>query len=209
MSRTLKLPGGAVTLEGALPPERSQAFNRTAYAATHVVVDPLADCDPWLDATLDWDKTLAYREYLWSLGFGVAEAMDTAIPVIENNAAKIDGIKISLLSEEKEVAMRRRLPPGVAMYTGDDFNYPQLIEGDDKGYSHALLGNFDPIASVAARALSQLSAGETDAYQKTMTPTVPLSRHMFRSPTRFYKTGVVFMAYLNGHQDHYTMVGGQ
>lgn len=98
MSRTLKLPGGAVTLEGALPPERSQAFNRTAYAATHVVVDPLADCDPWLDATLDWDKTLAYREYLWSLGFGVAEAMDTAIPVIENNAAKIDGIKISLLS---------------------------------------------------------------------------------------------------------------
>jgi len=136
-------------------------------------------------------------------------AMDTAVSVIEDNADKIDGIKISLLSEEKEVAMRRLLPEGVAMYTGDDFNYPKLIEGDDAGYSHALLGIFDPIAPAAARALSQLAVGDKEAYHAAFAPTVPLSRHIFRAPTRFYKTGVVFMAYLNGHQDHFTMIGGQ
>jgi len=95
------------------------------------------------------------------------------------------------------------------MYTGDDFNYPKLIEGDDTGYSHALLGIFDPIAPAAALALSQLAAGDKDAYHATFAPTVPLSRHIFRAPTRYYKTGVVFMAYLNGHQDHFTMIGGQ
>ena len=338
MSRTLNLPGGAVTLEAGPAPEPGGSWNRVAYAATHVVADPLVECDPWLDAPVDWDRTLAFRDHLWSLGFGVAEAMDTAqrgmgldwptsldliqratrmakagghviasgagtdhlapgpdvtiddvirayeeqceaveaagsrvilmasraltqaakgpedyarvygrvlsglqtpailhwlgemfdpalagywgnddhdaamdtaLSIIADNAAQIDGIKISLLSAEKEITMRRRLPEGVVMYTGDDFNYPELIEGDEQGFSHALLGIFDPIAPAAARALSHLSAGETETYQEVMAPTVPLSRHIFKAPTRFYKTGVVFMAYLMGHQDHFTMVGGQ
>ena len=105
--------------------------------------------------------------------------------------------------------MRRRLPAGVRMYTGDDFNYPDLIEGDGDGYSDALLGIFDPIAGAAARALGALGAGDREAYRDAFDPTVPLSRHIFKAPTRFYKTGVVFMAYLNGHQDHFTMIGGQ
>lgn len=105
--------------------------------------------------------------------------------------------------------MRRQLPDGVKMYSGDDFNYPDLIEGDEKGYSHALLGIFDPIAGAASRALTALGNGDTAVYREAFDPTVPLSRHIFKAPTRFYKTGVVFMAYLNGHQDHFTMVGGQ
>ena len=338
MSRLLKLPGGDVTLDAGPLPETGKKWNRTAYAAAHVVVDPLAEFDPWLDAPVDWDRTLAFREHVWSLGFGVAEAMDTAqrgmgldwatsleliqrstalakagghliasgagtdhlepsddvtiddvirayeeqceaveatgsrvilmasralvkaarspddyarvygrvlsgltqpailhwlgemfdpalegywgsgdhmaamdtaVSVINDNADKVDGIKISLLSEEKEVAMRRRLPDGVIMYTGDDFNYPRLIEGDEHGYSHALLGIFDPIAGAAARALSHLADGNSEAYNSTFAPTVPLSRHIFKAPTRFYKTGVVFLAYLNGHQDHFTMIAGQ
>ncbi|KVK54140.1 dihydrodipicolinate synthase family protein [Agrobacterium deltaense] len=313
-------------------------WNRIAYAAAHVVVDPFADNDPWLDCAVDWDRTLAFREHLWSKGFGVAEAMDTAqrgmgmdwptsleliqrsvslanagghlvacgagtdhlapsdsitledviaayehqceaveaaggriilmasralakvakspddyhkvyshvlgslkepailhwlgemfdpalegywgnkdhtaamdtcLSVMADNASKVDGIKISLLSAEKEVSMRRRLPPGVRMYTGDDFNYPELIAGDEQGYSHALLGIFDPIATAAAQALTALNNGDKAAYSAAFDPTVPLSRHIFKAPTRFYKTGVVFMAYLNGHQDHFTMLGGQ
>ena len=105
--------------------------------------------------------------------------------------------------------MRRRLPEGVVLYTGDDFNYPELIKGDADGYSHALLGIFDPIADVAARALGALASDEDAAYHAAFDATVPLSRHIFRTPTRFYKTGVVFLAYLNGHQNHFTMVAGQ
>ena len=314
------------------------AWNRKVFAAAHVVVDPLADNDPWQDCNVDWDATLAFRRHLWSLGFGVAEAMDTAqrgmgmdwptslelirrsvaeakaeghsiacgagtdhldpadaktiddviaayemqceaveatggqvilmasralcrvaknaddyarvygrilaglkqpavlhwlgemfdpalagywasddhmvamdtcLKVIEDNADKVDGIKISLLSAEKEIAMRRRLPDGVKMYTGDDFNYPELIAGDEHGYSHALLGIFDPIAPVAATGLAALAAGDMNRWNTVMEPTVPLSRHIFKAPTRYYKTGVVFLAYLMGHQDHFTMLGGQ
>lgn len=334
----LNLPGGAVTLVAGPAPEATGEWTRTAYAAAHVVTDPLADCDPWIDSPIDWDQTLAFREHLWSLGFGVAEAMDTAqrgmglswesslelikrstalakagghliasgagtdqlvpgpdvtiddvirayeeqceaveatgsrvilmasralasaakspddyakvysrvlaglqqpavlhwlgeafdpaltgywgsadhmvamdtaVAIIADNASNVDGIKISLLSAEKEIAMRRRLPKGVRMYTGDDFNYPDLIAGDEHGHSHALLGIFDPIAGAAARALSQLAAGDFDGYNATFGPTVPLSRHIFKAPTRFYKTGVVFMAYLTGHQDHFLMINGQ
>ncbi|MGI1661542.1 dihydrodipicolinate synthase family protein [Palleronia sp. KMU-117] len=329
---TFEIAAGPTPTPGAAP------WTRTAYAAAHVVADPLADASPWLDCAVDWDRTLAFRRHLWSLGFGVAEAMDTAqrgmgmdwptsldlirrsvaeakadghliacgagtdhlapapdlsiddviaayehqceaveatggrvilmasralaaiargpedyqrvydrvlsglaqpailhwlgemfdpalkgywgsadhaaamdacLDVIAANAAKVDGIKISLLSAEKEVAMRRRLPEGVRMYTGDDFNYPDLIEGDATGFSHALLGIFDPIAGAAARALSALATGDRAAYRAAFDPTVPLSRHVFQAPTRFYKTGVVFLAYLNGHQDHFTMLGGQ
>lgn len=334
----LTLPGGDVTLVAGPVPEPGGDWNRIAYAAAHVVADPLADADPWVDSPIDWDRTLAFRDHLWSLGFGVAEAMDTAqrgmgldwatsleliqrstanaqagghliasgagtdhlapgpdvtiddviaayemqceaveatgsrvilmasralaaaakgpddyarvyghvlsglqqpallhwlgemfdpalqgywgsgdhmaamdtcLSIIADNADKIEGIKISLLSAEKEVAMRRRLAPGVKMYTGDDFNYPDLIAGDDQGYSHALLGIFDPIAGAAARALDALAKGDDAAYHAAFAPTVPLSRHIFRAPTRFYKTGVVFLAYLTGHQDHFTMIGGQ
>ncbi|WP_420349413.1 dihydrodipicolinate synthase family protein [Pelagibius sp.] len=344
MAVTLTLPaaGGGLTpltlAAGPAPTPAAGGWNRVAYAAAHVVADPLTDNDPWLDAAIDWERTLAYRDYLWSLGLGVAEAMDTAqrgmgldwdsslalirhsvaqaragghliacgagtdhlasgpavsiddviaayemqceaveatggrvilmasralavaargpedyarvyarvlgglsqpailhwlgemfdpalagywgaadhgaametcLAILADNADKVEGIKISLLSAEKEIAMRRRLPEGIKMYTGDDFNYPALIEGDEEGYSHALLGIFDPIAGAAARALSALGENDRGGYHDAFDPTVPLSRHIFKAPTRFYKTGVVFMAYLNGHQDHFTMVGGQ
>lgn len=316
-----------------------QPFNRIAYAAAHIVADPLAPGDPWIDAKIDWDATVAFRQHLWSLGLGVAEAMDTAqrgmglswpdaqelitrvidasqdipgallasgagtdhlepgpdvtlddvirayeeqcafvegaggtiilmasralaacasgpddyarvydrilgqvrdpvmihwlgdmfdpalagywgyadpdaamdvcLDVMAANAAKVDGIKISLLDKDKEIAMRRRLPDGVRMYTGDDFNFAELIAGDEQGYSDALLGIFDAIAPAASVALGALAAGDEARFHEILAPTVALSRHIFRAPTRFYKTGVVFMAYLNGHQNHFTMVGGQ
>ena len=136
-------------------------------------------------------------------------AMDVAVDIIADNADKIDGVKISLLDKDKEIAMRRRLPQGSRMYTGDDFNYAELIAGDSQGYSDALLGIFDVIAPAAASALGALARGDSATFHDILGPTVPLSRHIFKAPTRFYKTGVVFMAYLNGLQDHFTMVGGQ
>jgi len=320
-------------------------FNRVAYAAAHVVADPRAAINPWQQTAVDWDATMAYRKYLWSLGFGIAEAMDTAqrgmgmdwpasleliqraadaasdvpgamlasgcgtdqlavedartiddvirayeeqmaaieraggrlilmasralvrvarspadyekvydrllrqarepvilhwlggmfdpalegywgslelpgaintaLGVINVNASKVDGIKMSLLDKDIEIAMRRRLPAGVRMYTGDDFNYTELIAGDDAGslpnhgHSDALLGIFDTIAPAASAALGKLAQGDTAGFHRILEPTVPLSRHMFRTPTWHYKTGVVFMAWLNGHQDHFVMVGGQ
>jgi hypothetical protein len=346
MALTIKLPepGGRLTAYTLSEPKRFAApaerpLNRIALAAAHVVADPLADVDPWLTAAPDWDRTIAFREHLWSLGLGVAEAMDTAqrgmgldwpmalelikhsvaaargrkgavlfsgagtdhldpadarslddvirayeeqfaaieavggriilmasralvrvaespddyarvygrlltqakepviihwlgdmfdpalagywgsrdldaamttaVEILNANADKIDGVKISLLDKDKEIAMRRRLSVGVRMYTGDDFNYAELIAGDARGYSHALLGIFDAIAPAASAALSALAAEDLKTFHDILAPTVPLSRHIFKAPTRFYKTGVVFMAYLNGHQDHFTMVGGQ
>jgi hypothetical protein len=320
-------------------PRAQPPHPRVAFAAAHVVADPLAEQDPWLDAKVDWDRTIAFRRHLWSLGLGVAEAMDTAqrgmgldwtaaqqlirltldaardvpgamvasgagtdhlasgpdvtvddvirayeeqcaaveamggriilmasralakaargpddyarvyarvlgqvrepviihwlgemfdpalegywghhdhmaamevaLDVIAAHAGKVDGVKISLLDDAKEVAMRRRLPRKVRMYTGDDFNYPALIAGDEQGHSDALLGIFDPIAPAVGGALAALSRNDLATYHDILAPTVPLSRHIFQAPTRFYKTGVVFMAWLNGHQDHFTMVGGQ
>lgn len=137
------------------------------------------------------------------------DAMDVCLSVLSDNAARVDGIKISLLDKDKEIAMRRRLPPGVRMYTGDDFNFAELIAGDDQGHSDALLGIFDAIAPAASAALAALGRGSENEFFDILEPTVPLSRHIFKAPTRFYKTGVVFMAYLNGHQDHFTMIGGQ
>ena len=327
-------------------------FDRIAYSAAHVVADPLRTVDPWVTPALDWDATIAYRKRLWSLGLGVAEAMDTAqrgmgldwptslelvrrsldaakdhpgalvasgcgtdhlasdaatsvddvirayelqmeaiealggrlivmasralarvaaspadyervydrilmqskepvilhwlgdmfdpqlagywgsadldqamttaLGVIAANPGKVDGIKISLLDKDQEIAMRRRLPAtggpdglGVRMYTGDDFNYAELIAGDGIGaaanqrQSDALLGIFDAIAPAASAALSALAAGDGDRFHAILAPTVPLSRHIFQAPTRFYKTGIVLLAWLNGHQSHFTMVGGQ
>jgi len=310
---------------------------RIAFAAAHVVVDPLRTGEPLTSPVVDWDATLAYREHLWSLGFGVAEAMDTAqrgmglgwplalelikrstgaarsrgalvfsgagtdhlrpdqavtleqvteayldqceaieavggriilmasralaavasnsedyaivygevlsqvqrpvilhwlgpmfdpalegywgsgdirtatkncLAIIRANASKIDGIKISLLDAELEISMRRELPSGVRMYTGDDFNYDRLILGDDLGHSDALLGIFDAIAPAASAALTALDAGDIVGYHALLEPTVPLSRHIFKAPTQHYKAGVVFLAYLNGFQSHFRMVRG-
>jgi hypothetical protein len=320
----------------ALPCPTGDTFTkRTAYAAAHVVVDPIASADPFEGAVIDFDATLSYRRYLWSMGFAVAEAMDTAqrgmgldwpraselievscgegggeiacgvntdqldprntptldsvtaayeeqcafveaaggrvilmasrslarcakspedyrrvysrllpqlqrpailhwlgeafdpalagywggadvagcmtscLEIIEENRKHIDGVKISLLDKDLEIAMRRRLAEGVRMYTGDDFNYPDLIRGDDAGYSHALLGIFDCIAPAAALALRALDDGDFARYHELLDPTLPLSRHIFERPTYYYKTGVVFLAYLNGHQRHFRMLGGQ
>jgi hypothetical protein len=334
-------------LRGSVPlkPKSRMPFNRIAYSAAHVVSDPLASVDPWLQCAVDWDTTIDYRRHLWSLGLGVAEAMDTAqrgmgldwptslelirrtldaaqdvpgsqvasgcgtdqlvledvttvdqviaayeeqleaiemlggkliimasralarvatspadyervydqilsqvkqpvvlhwlgdmfdpalsgywgsadveqamstaLAIIQAHSKKVDGIKISLLDKDKEIALRRRLPPGVRMYTGDDFNYAELIAGDGFGHdivngqSDALLGIFDAIAPAASAALTALAEGKLDTFHDILGPTVPLSRHIFMAPTRYYKTGVVFMAWLNGHQSHFSMIGGQ
>ncbi|MEV8315429.1 dihydrodipicolinate synthase family protein [Streptomyces sp. NPDC059900] len=135
-------------------------------------------------------------------------ATETFLEVISAHPDKVDGIKISLLDPGREIALRRRLPKGVRCYTGDDFNYPELIAGDEQGFSHALLGIFDPLAPLAAEAVRLLDTGDTKAFRATLDPTVELSRHLFQTPTRFYKTGVVFLAWLAGHQSHFTMVGG-
>ncbi|MCJ8006967.1 dihydrodipicolinate synthase family protein [Lederbergia wuyishanensis] len=136
------------------------------------------------------------------------QAMDVCLRIIEKNADKIDGIKISLLDAEKEITMRRKLPKGVRMYTGDDFNYAELIQGDEHGYSDALLGIFDAIAPAASNALHELDKGNLEKYHSILEKTIPLSRHIFQAPTYAYKTGIVFMAYLNGHQSHFRMIGG-
>ena len=352
MALTITLPRAdgqlaPYTLTGQAPvqPKKGVKFNRIAYSAAHVVANPRAAINPWLEAALDWDATIAYRQRLWSLGLGVAEAMDTAqrgmgldwptslelirrsldaardvpgalvasgcgtdhlaiddvksvddvirgyeeqmaaieklggklivmasralarvakspadyervygrilsqakqpvilhwlgdmfdpalqgywgssdtdramdtaLGVIAAHPDKVDGIKISLLDKDKEIAMRRRLPAGVRMYTGDDFNYAELIAGDGAGstpnrqHSDALLGIFDAIAPAASAALAALSDGQVDRFHAILAPTVPLSRHIFQAPTRFYKTGIVFLAWLNGHQSHFAMVGGQ
>jgi hypothetical protein len=315
-----------------------QFSSRVAYAAAHVVLDPLRTMDPVFAPVIDWEATLRYREHLWSLGFRVAEAMDTSqrgmgldwtlakeliersakaakaagaaiasgagtdhldltdefslddvlrayeeqcaaveaagsriilmasralarvakgpedyarvygrileqtkepvilhwlgpmfdpalegywgsgdlsvamricVDVIRQHAHKVDGIKISLLDAELEISMRRELPQGIRMYTGDDFNYDTLILGDDKGYSDALLGIFDAIAPAAGLALQALDGGDAKLYRELLEPTVPLSRHIFQKPTFYYKTGIVFLAWLNGFQSHFRMVGGQ
>ena len=134
--------------------------------------------------------------------------MRTCLAVINENVKKIDGIKISLLDAEKEIIMRRRLPASVKMYTGDDFNYAELIAGDASGYSHALLGIFDAIAPAASIAFGALAKDDVETFHSVLAPTVPLSRLIFQGPTQFYKTGIVFLAWLNGHQDHFIMING-
>ncbi|RMB86249.1 dihydrodipicolinate synthase family protein [Streptomyces shenzhenensis] len=135
-------------------------------------------------------------------------ATDTFLEIIAAHPDKVDGVKVSLLDARREVALRRRLPQGVRCYTGDDFNYPELIAGDERGFSHALLGIFDPLGPLAAQAVRVLDTGDTAGFRALLDPTVELSRHLFQAPTRFYKTGVVLLAWLAGHQSHFTMVGG-
>lgn len=167
----------------------------------------LAACDEpvilhWLGEMFD----PALAGYWGSTKF--SQALDTVLGIIDDNADKVEGIKISLLDAGKEIEMRRKLPASVRMYTGDDFNYPELIAGDADGFSHALLGIFDPLAIHAATAVSKLSVGDAQGFRAVLDPSLPLARHIFRTPTQHYKTGVVFLAWLNGHQSHFTMVGG-
>ncbi|MFJ6663492.1 dihydrodipicolinate synthase family protein [Streptomyces sp. NPDC091383] len=145
-------------------------------------------------------------------GYWGSADLDTAtevfLQVVAAHPDKVDGVKISLLDARREVELRRRLPEGVRCYTGDDFHYPELIAGDERGFSHALLGVFDPLAPLAARAVRHLDTGDVTGFRELLDPTVELSRHLFQPPTRFYKTGVVLLAWLAGHQAHFTMLGG-
>lgn len=188
----------------------SRALARVAAAPgdyLRVYSDVLAACDKpvilhWLGPMFD----PALAGYWGSNDFDTG--LETALQIIAANQSKVDGIKISLLDKDKEIVMRRRLPEGVKIYTGDDFNYPELIAGDDQGYSHALLGIFDPLAVAVGKAVGQLHEGDTEGFRATLDPTVPLARLIFRAPTQHYKTGVVFLAWLNGFQDHFIMLNG-
>jgi hypothetical protein len=172
-----------------------------------VYADALGRCDR--PVVLHWLGEMFDPALAGYWGAQTFEAgLETALAVIEANVAKVDGIKISLLDKEKEIVMRRRLPAGVRMYTGDDFNYPELIAGDAEGFSHALLGIFDPLAPAAARAVGLLGQGDVAGFRNALDPTMPLAREIFRAPTQYYKTGVVFLAWLNGFQEHFVMLGG-
>ncbi len=194
--RIILMASRALVRVAKSPDDYVQVYSRVLREADHPVVLH------WLGEMFD----LALKGYWGQERF--EDTMETALRVIDANVSKVDGIKISLLDASKEVTMRSRLPSSVKMYTGDDFNYPDLIEGDAQGYSHALLGIFDAIAPAASQALSALATGDSATYNSLMEPTVPLSRLIFRSPTQFYKTGIVFLAWLNGHQDHFIMING-
>ena len=197
-------------IDGRIILMASRALARVATSPDDYVAvyrDVLAACDRpvilhWLGEMFD----PALAGYWGAPDFETA--METALQVIGENESKVDGIKISLLDKEKEIVMRRRLPQAVKMYTGDDFNYPELIAGDAQGHSHALLGIFDPLAVAVGKALGQLGEGDVAGFRATLDPTVPLARLIFRAPTQYYKTGVVFLAWLNGFQDHFVMLGG-
>ncbi|MEV4873250.1 dihydrodipicolinate synthase family protein [Streptomyces syringium] len=135
-------------------------------------------------------------------------ATDTFLDIVADRPDKVDGVKVSLLDADRERALRRRLPAGVRCYTGDDFHYPELIEGDAHGHSDALLGVFDPLAPLAAHATRLLDSGDRPGFRAVLDPTVTLARHLFEPPTRYYKTGVVLLAWLAGHQDAFAMAGG-
>lgn len=185
----------AATASG--PDDYAQVYDRVLTEVTRPVI--LHWLGPMFDPQLEgyWGST------------DPGEAMTEMMAVIADNPSNVDGVKISMLDEELELALRCLLPEGVRCYTGDDFNYPSLIKGYGSQYSDALLGIFDGIAPVAAAALAGLDDGDLERYDRLMEPTVPLSRHIFTNPTYHYKTGLVFLAYLNGHHDHFRMLDGQ
>ncbi|MEM6891346.1 MAG: dihydrodipicolinate synthase family protein [Pseudomonadota bacterium] len=194
--RIILMASRALTRVASGPDDYLQVYSKVLEACDHPVV--LHWLGPMFDPQL--------AGYWGSDCF--EDCLETCLSMIEANKSKVDGIKISLLDKEKEIVMRRRLPAGVKMYTGDDFDYPELIQGDDEGFSHALLGIFDPLAPAAAYAVSKLSEGDTATFRDTLDPTVPLARQIFTAPTQHYKTGVVFLAWLNGFQDHFVMLNG-
>ena len=195
-ARIILMASRALARVARTPADYVKVYDRVLAACDHPVILH------WLGDM--FDPQLA--GYWGAAGF--EGALDTALEVIHRNQSKVDGIKISLLDKDKEVLMRRRLPEGVKMYTGDDFNYPELIAGDDQGFSHALLGIFDPLAPAAAHAVALLGQGDAAGFRAVLDPTVPLARLIFRAPTQYYKTGVVFLAWLNGFQDHFIMLNG-
>ena len=173
----------------------------------HVYREVFAMCDQ--PVILDWLSDMFDPELAGYWGNAdFANASQVCLDIIEASVLKVDGIKISLLDDRKEIEFRERLPNSVKMFTGDDFNYPALISGDETHFYHALLGIFDAIAPAASQALSALAVGDQATFNTLLSPTVPLSRHIFRAPTQYYKTGIVFLAYLNGFQDHFFMPGG-
>ncbi|MFM8747866.1 MAG: dihydrodipicolinate synthase family protein [Aestuariivirga sp.] len=194
--RIILMASRALVRVAKSPDDYVKVYSRVLSEAAHPVILH------WLGDMFD----PALKGYWGSTDF--APAMETCLAAIAANVKKVDGIKISLLDDGKEITMRRRLPKSVKMYTGDDFNYPALIAGDAQGYSDALLGIFDAIAPAASAGLAALARGDMKKYSELMEPTVPLSRLIFRAPTQYYKTGIVFLAWLNGHQDHFVMVNG-
>src|SRR5437667_465545 len=244
MPPTLRLPRAdgtlaSYTLSGraAITPPTGPITSRIGMAAVHVVADSVAAINPTLDVALDWDATLRYRHYVWSLGLAVAEAMDTsqrgmgfdwptARELIRRSVAEArtvrgavlasgagtdqlaPGASVTLADVEAAYEEQCSFIEGVGRYTGDDFDYPTTIRVDGQRAGDALLGIFDVIAPAASAALHALDAGDVARFEAILAPTLTLSRHVFGAPTRFYKTGVVFAAYLNGHQAHFRMVGG-
>ena len=194
--RIILMASRALVKMARSPDDYVKVYSRVLSEADHPVILH------WLGGMFD----PALKGYWGSTDF--EPAMETCLAAIEANTGQVDGIKISLLDDAKEITMRRRLPSAVKMYSGDDFNYPDLIAGDTRGHSHALLGIFDAIAPAASAALAALAKGDLNSYNSLMAPSVPLSRLIFRPPTQYYKTGIVFLAWLNGHQDHFVMVGG-
>jgi hypothetical protein len=141
-------------------------------------------------------------------GADVATGSDTVVRIITENADRVRGIKMSLLDADAEVAVRARLPRGASLFTGDDYHYVGLIEGDGERYSDALLGAFALVAPHASAAIQALDDGDPAAFRRILGPTEALARHVFAAPTFHYKTGVAFLAWLNGHQQAFSMVGG-
>jgi Protein of unknown function (DUF993) len=194
--RVILMASRALVRVAKSPDDYARVYARVLNEAEHPVILH------WLGEMFD----PALKGY-WGAG-DFSETAKTCAAVIRNSVAKVDGIKISLLDAQKEITFRRQLPHDVKMYTGDDFNYAELIAGDEQGYSHALLGIFAAIAPAAAVALAALAKGDAKKFHKVLAPTVPLSRLIFQAPTQYYKTGIVFLAWLNGHQEHFVMVGG-
>ncbi len=194
--RAILMASRALASAARGPGDYAQVYDRLLSQASEPVILH------WLGEMFD----ASLKGYWGASGF--EEAMAIILDIIARHTSRIDGIKISLLDAGKEIAMRARLPAAVRMYTGDDFNYAELIAGDGTHYSHALLGIFDPIAPAAAAALTKLGAGDRAGYDAILAPTVALSRKIFAAPTQYYKSGVVFLAWLNGFQDHFVMLGG-
>jgi hypothetical protein len=194
--RIIMMASRALVRVAKSPDDYVKVYSRVLDEADHPVILH------WLGEMFD----PALKGYWGSDDF--SSAMKTCLAAINNNVAKVDGIKISLLDAQKEIIFRRQLPQAVKMYTGDDFNYPELIAGDEQGFSHTLLGIFAAIAPAAGAALTALAKGNTKKFHKILDPTVPLSRLIFQVPTLYYKTGIVFLAWINGHQEHFIMVGG-
>ena len=194
--RVILMASRALVRVAKSPDDYANVYSRVLAEAQHPVILH------WLGEMFD----PALKGY-WSAE-DFSDTAKTCLTVIKDNIAKVDGIKISLLDAQKEIIFRRQLPQAVKMYTGDDFNYAELIAGDEQGYSHALLGIFAAIAPAAAKALAALEKGNLKKFHEAFDPTVPLSRLIFQAPTQYYKTGIVFLAWLNGHQDHFIMVGG-